>query len=124
MRRRHPTSASDTPSDTWWGLGGRRRGAILVTPSSYLRLVPSISSFYGIVIWMYFDDHNPPHFHAEYGEHRVRVRIDSLEPLDGGFPARALRLLREWGSFHQDELRRNWTKAQAGEQLDKIEPLP
>jgi hypothetical protein len=66
--------------------------------------MPRISSFCGIVIWMYFDDHNPPHFHAEYREYMARVVIDSLEPLDEELPRRALRLVQEWAALHRDEL--------------------
>ncbi len=57
--------------------------------------MPRISSFYGIVIWMYFDDHNPPHFHAQYGDHVARIVIKSLEPMDDELPRRALRLVQE-----------------------------
>jgi hypothetical protein len=58
--------------------------------------VPRISAFYGIVITMYYRDHEPPHFHAVYGEHQAQIVIATLEPLVGEFPARALRLVREW----------------------------
>jgi hypothetical protein len=86
--------------------------------------MPRISSFYGIVIWMYFDDHNPPHFHAEYGEFAARILIESCEPMDEGFPRRALRMVREWAFLHQEALMANWVKAQAGLPPDRIEPLP
>ncbi|MBA3291060.1 MAG: DUF4160 domain-containing protein [Actinobacteria bacterium] len=86
--------------------------------------MPRISSFYGIVIWMYYDDHNPPHFHAEYGEYRARIVIDSCEPLDTDLPGRALRLVREWALLRRQELAVNWQKARAGLSLDRIEPLP
>lgn len=86
--------------------------------------VPRISSFYGIVILMYFNDHDPPHFHAVYGEHQIRARIESLEPMDEGLPGPSLRLVLEWATLHRDELMANWEKARAGRPLDKIEPLP
>lgn len=73
---------------------------------------------------MYFNDHDPPHFHAEYGEHQTRVLIDSLVPIDQGFPVRALRLVREWAALHVDELDANWERARAGLPLGRIEPLP
>ena len=85
--------------------------------------MPRISSFYGIVIWMFHDDHNPAHLHAEYGEYMVRVHIETLEPLDREFPSRALRLVQEWAALHQDELRANWQKARE-QPLDRIDPLP
>ena len=86
--------------------------------------MPRISAFYGIVISMYFDDHDPPHFHATYGEHRARILIESLESMDSGFPVRALRLVREWAALHLSELTLNWDRARARKPLDTIDPLP
>ena len=51
--------------------------------------MPEISRFYGILIKMYFIDHNPPHFHAEYGEYRAEYSIKTLEIIDGKLPGRA-----------------------------------
>jgi hypothetical protein len=86
--------------------------------------MPRISTFYGISILMYFNDHDPPHFHAEYGEHRARIRIGSLEPLDVGLPSRATHLIREWATLHRLELMLNWKRAREGRPLAKIDPLP
>jgi len=58
--------------------------------------MPEVSRFYGIVIKVFYDDHNPPHFHAEYGEHEVLVNIKTLAILSGGLPARALGMVAEW----------------------------
>ena len=58
--------------------------------------MPEVSRFYGIVIRIFYDDHNPPHFHAEYGEHEVLVNINTLALLGGSLPARALGLVTEW----------------------------
>ncbi len=66
--------------------------------------MPEISRFYGILIKMYFIDHNPPHFHAEYGEYRAEYNIKTLEILDGKLPRRANSLVLEWASIHRDEL--------------------
>jgi hypothetical protein len=85
--------------------------------------VPRISAFYGIVITMYYRDHEPPHFHAVYGEHQTQIVIATLEPLVGEFPARALRLVREWAELHRAELQANWEKARARQPLDTIAPL-
>jgi hypothetical protein len=65
---------------------------------------PKISSFYGIVIKMYFDDHNPPHFHAEYGEFESLIDIKTLWIMQGKLPPKALLLVIEWAQLHQDEL--------------------
>jgi hypothetical protein len=86
--------------------------------------VPRISAFYGIVIAMYYRDHSPPHFHAIYREYEAQIVIETLEPLAGELPARALRLVQEWAAIHRVELEANWEKARAHVPLDTIEPLP
>jgi chromosome condensin MukBEF ATPase and DNA-binding subunit MukB len=91
---------------------------------SHDQRVPRISAFYGIVITMYYRDHDPPHFHAVYGEHRAQIVIATLEPRCGELPARALRLVREWAELHRTELQANWAKARARQPLDTIPPLP
>jgi hypothetical protein len=85
--------------------------------------VPEISRFYGIVIRLHFDDHPPPHFHAEYGEDEVLVNINTLAVISGHLPGRALGLVVEWASLHQEELSGLWWKAQNKETLGKIRPL-
>ncbi len=85
--------------------------------------MPEISRFYGIVIKMFFDDHNPPHFHALYGEHEVLIDINTFAVFAGHLPPRALGLVVEWTTLHQDELFNNWERAQVQESLSKIEPL-
>jgi hypothetical protein len=85
--------------------------------------MPEISRFYGIVIKMFFDDHNPPHFHAFYGEYQVLIDINSLAVFAGILPPRALGLVIEWATQHQDELLINWERAKGQETLSKIEPL-
>jgi len=67
--------------------------------------MPEISRFYGIVVRLFFDDHLPPHFHAEYGSDEVLVAIDNLAAIAGRLPARAMGLLIEWATLHQAELR-------------------
>lgn len=61
--------------------------------------MPRISSFYGIVIWMYWNDRNPPHFHATYGEFEILIRITDLSLYSGSIPSRAFGLVMEWASF-------------------------
>ena len=85
--------------------------------------MPEISRFYGIVIKMFFDDHNPPHFHAFYGEYEVLININSFAVFAGNLPPRALGLVIEWATQHQDELLTNWERASGQESLSKIEPL-
>jgi len=85
--------------------------------------MPRISTFYGIVVRMYHDDHAPPHVHVQYSEHTARIAISGLRVLDGSLPPRALRLLREWGRLHRGELEENWRRARLGLALERIAPL-
>ena len=86
--------------------------------------MPEVSRFYGIIIKLFYDDHNPPHFHAEYGAHEVLVNINTLAVLSGSLPARALGLVTEWASLHQPELRAAWERASRLQPPGKIQPLP
>jgi Domain of unknown function (DUF4160) len=86
--------------------------------------MPRISSFYGIVIAMYYNDHFPSHFHAIFGEHEAQIDIATLEEIRGSLPPRALRLVREWAEIHRDELKFNWLRARQGLPLVTIDPLP
>jgi hypothetical protein len=78
--------------------------------------MPRICEFYGIIVEMYWSDHNPPHFHAKYGEHRIEIDIRTLGILRGRLPSKAMALVTEWAILHQDELRSH-------QPLEKIEPL-
>jgi uncharacterized protein DUF4160 len=86
--------------------------------------VPRISSFHGIVIAMYYEEHGRPHFHARYAEHDVSIAVDTLEVLQGSIPPRKLALVREWAALHRDELQANWNRARSEQPLIAIEPLP
>jgi len=86
--------------------------------------MPRISSFYGIVIAMYYREHGLPHFHALYGEYEASISIESLNPIVGDLPPRALRLVKQWASLHREELLRDWDLAGKGEVLETIDPLP
>jgi Domain of unknown function (DUF4160) len=85
--------------------------------------MPQISRFFGIIIAMYFNDHNPPHFHAKYGDDEALISIKDFSILEGQIPSRALGMVIEWAALHQDELMANWKKAVENESLEKIEPL-
>jgi len=85
--------------------------------------MPEISRFYGIVIKMFYADHNPPHFHAIYGNVEVLIDINTFAVFAGNIPPRALGLVVEWATLHQAELLRDWERAQDQEPLSKIEPL-
>ena len=85
--------------------------------------MPEISRFLGIVIGMYYKDHNPPHFHAYYGEHEVAITLQDGAVLSGSLPRRALGHVQEWRQAHVAELEADWHRAKARQPLNSIEPL-
>ncbi|WP_149241838.1 DUF4160 domain-containing protein [Dyadobacter sp. 32] len=86
--------------------------------------MPEISRFLGIVIRMFFDDHNPPHFHAEFQEFKAIIEIDTAELLEGYLPPKQLKLVQAWAIIHEDELLINFEKLQGElKSWSKIEPL-
>ncbi len=85
--------------------------------------MPEISRFLGIVITMYFNDHNPPHFHVRYEDFRAIVGIDPLELREGQLPPRVLGLVMEWAELHQAELQENWTTLAAEGKFKRVAPL-
>lgn len=88
--------------------------------------MPRISSFYGITIWMYYDEihhRGRPHFHARYGDFEASIDIETLDVLAGELPGRAKRLVSEWGGAHQAELRANWERARNHQPLETVDPL-
>jgi hypothetical protein len=85
--------------------------------------MPCISQFFGIAIYMYYNDHQPPHFHAEYGGSEARYDIETLRLNRGKLPRRAHSLVIEWADKHRAELMANWDRARRAESLVAIEPL-
>lgn len=85
--------------------------------------MPTISAFFGIVIRMFYNDHSPPHFHAEYGEYEALYTIDTLETIGGELPRRAHALVLEWTTMHRAELIANWDRAREGVPLRDVQPL-
>ncbi len=85
--------------------------------------MPCVSQFYGIAIYLYFNDHQPPHFHAEYGGNEALYKIDTLRIHVGKLPRRVHNMVIEWADLHRDELWENWARARRGEDLNDIEPL-
>jgi hypothetical protein len=84
--------------------------------------MPTISMFYGIIISMFFKDHMPPHFHAEYGEYEAMFNFDG-EVLQGNFPAGKKRIVAAWAEIHREELEANWKLATQGKPVYPIDPL-
>ena len=70
----------------------------------------------------YFNDHNPPHFHAKYSGYEALFTFDG-GIIEGGLPGRATKIVREWLNQHQDELEQNWKNAREGKPLNYITPL-
>jgi len=85
--------------------------------------MPEVSRFYGIVIAIFYNEHNPPHFHARYGSEKVAIDIQSLQVLEGSLPKRALVLVKEWAALHQEELLHGWKSARNDQVPQRIEPL-
>jgi len=77
----------------------------------------------GISILMYFDDHNPPHFHVRYNDDRAIISISELKLLEGHLPARILGLVIEWAELHKEKLIQNWDLVKTTGKYFKIEPL-
>jgi len=84
--------------------------------------MPEISRFLGIVIRMYYKEHAPPHFHAEYGEYEITLEIQT-GIVEGRFPRRALSAVTDWYLLHEEELMQDWRRASQREPLQRIDPL-
>ncbi len=85
--------------------------------------MPEISRFYGLRIMIFYDEHNPPHFHVEYNEFNAIIRIEDLAITKGTLPPKAAGLVIEWAMAHKDELMKDWDLAQKDQKPEKIEPL-
>lgn len=85
--------------------------------------MPEVCRFFGIIIRLYFNDHEPPHLHAEYQGNRALLDFDG-NVLRGQLGSRtALRLVRQWIDLHVAELLDDWKLARAGEEINRIAPL-
>jgi len=85
--------------------------------------MPELSRFLGIVIAMYFKDHNPPHFHVLYNEYDAEIEIKNLAILEGELPPRVFGLALEWAGLHKEELLDDWNLIQTTGKFNKIQPL-
>lgn len=85
--------------------------------------MPSVSRFFGITIYMYFNDHLPPHFHAEYGGSEALYEIETLRVYSGRLPRRVHSLVIEWADSCRHELMVNWVLARQGRPVNDIAPL-
>jgi hypothetical protein len=85
--------------------------------------MPCVSQFFGIAIYFYYNDHLPPHFHAEYNGEEALYEIATLRVYRGHLPRRAHALVIEWATLYRDELEDNWERARQGQPLSEISPL-
>jgi len=84
--------------------------------------MPIVSRFFGIIVQIFFNEHNPPHYHVKYGKYKAVVDIKT-GIISGKFPKRACKMVKEWHDLHQKELLENWNIAQIRGTIKKIEPL-
>jgi len=84
--------------------------------------MPVLSTFYGIIIHIYANDHNPPHIHARYGEHEASFNLDS-DLMNGNFPKKQRKLVEAWIALYSDKIYANWQLIQMGQPITKINPL-
>ena len=85
--------------------------------------MPEVSRFFGMIVAMYYNEHNPPHFQVRYGDHKAEIGIRRLCVLAGKLPPRALGLVIEWATQHQDDLMEDWELARQDAELKSIAPL-
>ena len=85
--------------------------------------MPVIALFLGIKITMYYDENNPPHFHAEYAGKTASIDIQNGYVTRGSLPNRQLKFVLAWAELHKDELMQNWELARANQPLNTIDPL-
>lgn len=81
--------------------------------------MPEIARFYGILIKMFFSEHNPPHFHAIYGEYNGTFELSPLKMSEGDLPKKAQKLVMEWAEKYKDELLKMWNE----QNITKLPPL-
>jgi hypothetical protein len=82
--------------------------------------MPTVAYFLGIAVRMFFNDHEPPHFHVRYQGFSARIRIADGSLIDGRLPPTVVRLLKEWTALRRDALMRNWNAARTDNPLERI----
>ena len=85
--------------------------------------MPEICRFLGMIIAMYYTEHNPPHFHVRYNEYKAAISIETLALMEGKLPPKVLGLVIEWASINRDALKANWELARKLSTLKRIPPL-
>lgn len=85
--------------------------------------MPTIMMHRGFKVFINWDDHNPPHFHVEYGGEEMLVRIEDAEPMAGDLPAKQKKMILGWAVLRHDELMENWMLAEQKKELFQIDPM-
>lgn len=85
--------------------------------------MPEISMFFGIRITIYYNDHNPPHIHAEYAGNKALIDIQDSCVIQGFLPGRQLKLVLAWCVMYQDELMQNWELVKDGKEPNPVPPM-
>jgi hypothetical protein len=85
--------------------------------------VPILSTFFGIIVRMFYEDHAPPHFHVSYAEHCAVIDLETGRLLAGSLPRRCAALVEEWRSARVAGLRAAWESAQSSRVPRRIRPL-
>jgi len=85
--------------------------------------MPEICRFFGIIVSMNYNEHEPPHFHVRYGEQAAMIGIGALTLIEGNLSPRVLGLVIEWASMHLPELQEDWQRCKSRQPLTKIAPL-
>ncbi len=83
----------------------------------------TISMFFGIVITMFYNEHGPPHFHAEYQGQRGIFDFDGNMTRGNMRSKTAKSMIQSWAKLHRDELEKNWNEARSGKPLRRVAPL-
>lgn len=85
--------------------------------------MPTICILNGVKIYMNYNEHLPPHFHAQYGEYTCAITIEGVQILAGTMPTKQLKMIIKWANFYQQELKREWKLAEEQKELFPINPL-
>ena len=85
--------------------------------------MPEISRFLGIIIKMFYNDHSPAHFHAQYQNYKATFSITTGQMIDGKFPLKQSAYVTAWALMHQKELMVNWKDLKMGKEASKVNPL-
>lgn len=85
--------------------------------------MPSISEFLGMVIYMYWDEHPPAHFHVKFGGMWASINVHTGELVDGALPRKKLKIIEEWRRLHMKELLKNWEIVSENGSPNKVAPL-